>query len=58
MIKGNYVLFTAGDAYAYLRSNSGKGYLYALNKMNGTIINFSRTGGNAFTDPVASGINN
>jgi outer membrane protein assembly factor BamB len=55
MIKGNYVLFTAGDAYAYLRSNSGKGYLYALNKMNGTIINFSRTGGNAFTDPVASG---
>ena len=55
IIKGNHVLFTAGDAYAYLRSNFGKGYLYALDKKNGSIINFSRTGGNAFTDPVASG---
>ncbi len=55
IIIGDQVLFTAGDAYAYLRSNHGKGYLYALDKKNGTIFNFSRTGGNAFTDPVVSG---
>jgi len=54
IIIGDQVLFTAGDAYAYLRSNFGKGYLYALDKKNGTIRNFSRTGGNAFTDPVIS----
>jgi outer membrane protein assembly factor BamB len=55
IIIGNQILFTAGDAYAYLRSNFGKGYLYALDKKTGTIFNFARTGGNAFTDPVSSG---
>lgn len=49
---GNYIIFTTGDAYANNESNYGRGYLYAVNKNDGSIVNFSLIGGNSFTSPV------
>lgn len=49
---GNYIIFTTGDAYSNNELNYGRGYLYAVNKKDGSIINFSLIGGNTFTSPV------
>lgn len=52
VIEGDHIIFTTGDAYAYMGSNYGKGYVYALDRKDGSIVNFSLIGGNVFTDPV------
>ncbi len=52
IICGEYIIFTTGNAYAYQGTNYGTGYLYALNKNNGTIHNFAQIGGNLFTSPA------
>ncbi len=49
---GDYVLFTTGNAYANNGTNYGHGYLYAVNKFDGSLKNFSRIGGNIFTTPI------
>ncbi len=49
---GDYVLFTSGNAYANGGANYGHGYLYAVNKFDGSLKNFSRIGGNLFTTPI------
>lgn len=49
---GDYVLFTTGNAYANNGTNYGHGYLYAVNKFDGSLKNFSRIGGNLFTTPI------
>jgi outer membrane protein assembly factor BamB len=52
IIEGDHIFFTTGDAYAYMGSNYGSGYLYALDRKDGSIVNFSLIGGNVFTDPL------
>lgn len=52
---GNYLLFTTGDAYNVYGSSNGRGYLYALNKADGTIENFAKIGGNIYSSLVAQG---
>lgn len=52
VIAGDNLLFTSGNAYAYQDNNYGTGYLYALDKYNGSIKNFELIGGNLFTTPV------
>jgi len=51
-ICGDHIIFTTGDAYAYQGTNYGTGYLYSLNKADGSIYNFFQVGGNVFTTPV------
>jgi len=51
-ICGDYVVFTTGNAYANGGSNYGQGYIYALNRNDGSIKNFSLIGGNIFTTPI------
>ncbi len=51
-ICGDYVLFTTGNAYANNGSNYGRGYLYAVNRFDGSLKNFSLIGGNLFTTPI------
>ena len=55
MIVNEYILFTTGNAYAYQGANYGTGYLYALNRTDGTIHNFFQVGGNLFTTPALQG---
>jgi len=52
IISGENIIFTTGNAYAYQGTNYGTGYLYAVNKNDGTIRNFVQLGGNLFTTPV------
>lgn len=51
-ICGDNVVFTTGSAYANGGINYGHGYLYAVNKYDGSLKNFSRIGGNIFTTPI------
>jgi len=46
VIYKDYILFTTGDAYSVYGKSKGFGYLYALNRKNGSIVNFSLIGGN------------
>ena len=55
IICGEYLVFTTGNAYAYLGTNYGQGYLYALQRDDGSIKNFSLIGGNIFSTPVTYG---
>jgi len=52
MICGNNLVFSTGNAYANSGTNYGQGYLYAIDRNNGLIKNFSLIGGNLFTSPV------
>lgn len=52
VVAGDHILFTTGDAYAYQGANYGSGYVYALNRKDGSLLNFERIGGNAFTTPM------
>ncbi len=45
----NYLLFTTGDAYSVYGTSLGRGYLYALNRANGRIINFTKVGGDLYS---------
>ncbi|MFC2101482.1 PQQ-binding-like beta-propeller repeat protein [Bacteroidota bacterium] len=55
LIFEEYIIFTTGNAYAYLETNYGQGYLYALHRDDGSIKNFSLIGGNIFTSPIIGG---
>lgn len=48
----DYILFTTGDAYSVYGNSKGLGYLYALNRKNGSIVNFSLIGGNLNSTPI------
>lgn len=48
----DYLLFTTGDAYNVWGNHPGTGYLYALNRTDGTIRNFHRFDGNIYSGLV------
>lgn len=48
-----YLLFTTGDAYNVYGDKNGRGYLYALNRSEGSIKNFAYIGGNIYSGLVA-----
>ncbi|NQV17559.1 MAG: PQQ-binding-like beta-propeller repeat protein [Armatimonadetes bacterium] len=52
VIYEDMIIFTTGDAYAFQGTNYGDGYLYALQRNNGTLVNYERIGGNLFTTPI------
>jgi outer membrane protein assembly factor BamB len=52
VIYKDYILFTTGDAYSVYGKSKGLGYLYALNRKNGSIVNFSLIGGNLNSTPL------
>ena len=52
IIEGDHIFFTTGDALANLGSNYGSGYLYALDRKDGSMVNVSLIGGNIFIDPL------
>ncbi|PLX12752.1 MAG: hypothetical protein C0598_05490 [Marinilabiliales bacterium] len=45
----NYLLFATGDAYNVYGKSPGKGYVYALNRGDGSIVNFTKVGGNIYS---------
>lgn len=45
-----YLLFTTGDAYNVYGKSPGRGYLYALNRSDGSIVNFTKVGGNIYSN--------
>jgi outer membrane protein assembly factor BamB len=50
LIYKDYLLFTTGDAYNVYGKGNGRGYLYALNKDDGTIHQFEQIGGNLYSN--------
>jgi len=52
IICGDYVVFTTGNAYANGIGSYGSGYLYVVNKHDGSLKNYTLVGGNIFTTPV------
>ena len=46
----DYLVFTTGDAYNVFGIGTGRGYLYALNKDDGTIHQFKQIGGNLYSN--------
>ena len=54
VIYDDYILITTGDAYSVYGNGKGFGYLYALNRNNGSIVNFSLIGGNLNSTPVVN----
>lgn len=52
IIYKHFILITSGDAYSVYGNGNGFGYLYALNRKNGNIINYARIGGNLNSTPV------
>lgn len=52
VIYKDYILFTTGDAYSVYGKSKGLGYLYMLNRNNGSIVNFSLIGGNLNSTPI------
>ena len=52
VIYKDYILFTTGDAYSVYGKSKGFGYLYALHRKNGGIVNFSLIGGNLNSTPI------
>ena len=57
VIYKDYILFTTGDAYSVYGKSKGFGYLYALNRKDGSIVNFSLIGGNLNSTPVINNVN-
>lgn len=57
VLHGDHLLFTTGDAYSVYGKGFGTGYLYALDRYNGSIVNFKRFSGNVFTTPLSHGNN-
>jgi len=49
LVYNNYLLFTTGDAYNVYGKSPGKGYVYALNRSDGSIVNFTKVGGNIYS---------
>jgi outer membrane protein assembly factor BamB len=52
VIYKDFILFTTGDAYSVYGKSKGFGYLYALNRKDGSIVNFAHLGGNLNSTPV------
>jgi outer membrane protein assembly factor BamB len=52
---GDALLFTTGDAYNVYGSGAGIGYLYAVRRGDGSLLNFVRLGGNLYTTLVLVG---
>lgn len=52
VIYKDFILFTTGDAYSVYGESKGLGYLYALKRKNGSIVNFSLIGGNLNSTPL------
>lgn len=50
IIYEDYLLFTTGDAYNVYGIGKGIGYLYALNKEDGTIHQIDQIGGNMYSN--------
>jgi outer membrane protein assembly factor BamB len=50
LIYKDYLLFTTGDAYNVFGHGNGRGYLYALNKDDGTIHQIEQIGGNLYSN--------
>lgn len=48
----NYLLFTTGDAYNVYGTSPGRGYLYALNRSDGSVKNVTKVGGNIYSSLV------
>jgi len=46
------LLFTTGDAYNVYGTQPGRGYLYALNRLDGSMVNFEYIGGNIYSSLV------
>ncbi len=57
VIYKDFILFTTGDAYSVYGKGIGFGYLYALNRKDGSIVNFSLIGGNLNATPAIQGEN-
>ncbi len=55
LIFGDHIYFTSGDAYAFADNNSGNGYLYALSKKDGALVNMKHFDGNIYSSPIVSG---
>jgi len=55
LIYKDYLLFTTGDAYTVYGPSTGRGYLYALNRSDGSIKNIALIGGNLYTSPIIEG---
>lgn len=54
LVVGDNLIFTTGDAYNVYGSHVGYGYLYAINRHTGKLVNFEYFGGNTYTSPVLS----
>lgn len=52
VIYKDFILFTTGDAYSVYGDSEGYGYLYALNRKDGSIVNFAFIGGNLNSTPA------
>lgn len=52
VIYDDYIFITSGDAYSVYGDGSGFGYLYALNRNDGSIVNYSLIGGNLNSTPL------
>ena len=52
VIYKDVLLLTTGDAYSYAGQNTGRGYVFAIYKADGSIVNFSLIGGNCMTNPL------
>jgi len=52
LVHGNVLMFTTGDAYAFNGDYYGNGYLYAIDKKDGSLVNVSHYDGNLFTEPA------
>ncbi len=50
LIVKDYLLFTTGDAYNVYGKGIGRGYLYAVNKEDGSIHQFDQIGGNMYSN--------
>ncbi len=52
VVNGNFIFITTGNAYAFTGNYLGNGYLYALNRKDGSIKNMMLFDGNMFNAPV------
>ncbi len=52
LIYKDVLLFTTGDAYTVFGGTPGRGYLYGLNRSDGTVKSIAVIGGNSHTSPV------
>jgi len=54
LIHEDVLFLTIGDAYSVWGEGNGRGYLYALNKHDGTLLNLRGINGNSYSSPAIS----